>query len=832
MQARTARGLGFPLLVGLLAAAAPAWSEELRPLSQLVHDRWTQRDGLPHNVVEAMLVDRAGYLWLGTQEGLVRFDGARFKVFDRASTPGLAGDEVYALLEDPAGDLWIGTSTGLSRKRGDGFEAIATGGAPSDPVHALALADGDLWVGTAAGLRRLHAGRWSVVGTQDGLPEKRALALAPARGGGVWIGGRGGLFRWVDGRVERVESGGLPSETVLAILEDCDGTLWAGTSRGLAKRPPGANRFAQLADAGGHEVRYLTVDGRGSIWVAQSTGLRRVAGEHIEELAYAPTVVNGLFAEADGSLWFGTGTAGLHRLRPGALTTIAQEDGLSSRVAWAVTSDVDGSTLVAGDGGLDRVAGGRVSEVRPDVTRREGLTSVLVDRAGRIRLGTVSRGAVRTGSGPDRWFGPAEGLRGQPRVIYQDAAGTIWFGTRDGLYRLAGERVELVVDTLGPVNVLEEVPGDALWVGTTTGLARLEGGHLVPVPLPGLDGPADVTALRADPDGAVWVGSAGSGLWLLRGAASHAFTRRQGLHENQVFAIVDDGLGHLWLSGNHGISRVARAELEAVALGRAAAVSPLTLGRADGMREIECSGGAQPAGLRAPDGRLWFPTILGVVVVDPATVRVDPAPPQALVEEVRVDGQPRSPAGALLLPPGTRHIELRYTAPALASADRIRIRHRLLGLDERFVDGGPERLVHYAGLPPGRYEFQVVAASESGRWGDPATLAFEIEPRFWQGRWFKAAAALLAAAAVLGAFHLATRRLRRQRRELVAHAREQAARAQALAGLLPICSWCKRIKDEEGAWQQLERYIAAQEKAEITHVMCPECYARFGREEP
>jgi ligand-binding sensor domain-containing protein len=831
MQARTARGLGLPLLVGLLAAA-PAWSEELRPLSQLVHDRWTQRDGLPHNVVEAVLVDRTGYLWLGTQEGLVRFDGARFQVFERAANPGLAGDEIYALLEDPAGDLWIGTATGLSRKRGDTFEAIATGGAPAESVHALALADGDLWVGTAAGLRRLHAGRWSVVDSRDGLPDERVGAIAPARRGGLWIGGRRGLSRWKEGRVERVEGGGLPSEVVLAVLEDRDGALWAGTGRGLARRPPGVDRFAPLAAVGEQEVRHLASDGRGALWLSQAAGLRRVAGERVEVLADAPMVVNGLFAEADGTLWFGTDTAGLHRLRPGALTTIAQEDGLSSRVAWAVASDVDGSILVAGDGGLDRIASGRVTPVRADVTRREGLTSVLVDRAGRIWLGTESRGAVRIGSGPDRRFGPAEGLRGQPRVIYQDAAGTIWFGARDGLYRLAGERIELVADTLGPVNVLEEVPGDALWVGTTTGLARLEGARLVPIPLPGLDGPADVTALRADPDGAVWVGSAGAGLWLLRGAASHAFTRRQGLHENQVFAIVDDGLGHLWLSGNHGLSRVARAELEAVALGRAAAVSPLTLGRADGMREIECSGGVQPAGLRAPDGRLWFPTILGVVVVAPATVRVDPAPPKALVEEVWVDGQPRSPAGALQLPPETRHLELRYTAPALASADRIRIHHRLLGLDDRFVDGGPQRLVHYAGLPPGRYEFQVVAASESGRWGDPATLAFEIEPRLWQRRWFRAAAALLAAAAVVGAFHLATRRLRRQRRELAAQAREQAARVQALAGLLPICSWCKRIKDEEGAWQQLERYIAAQERAEITHVMCPECYARFGREEP
>ena len=796
-----------------------------------MHDKWTQREGLPHNVVETVLAARTGYLWFGTQEGLVRFDGARFTLFDRSNTPGLAGDEVYALGEDAAGDLWIGTTTGLSRLRGRNFELVPTGGSPLEAVHHLVRDGDDLWAATDSGLRRLHGGAWSSFGAPDGLVEERATALAPARGGGLWVGGQHGLSRWAEGRLSAVAGTGLPAESVTALLEGEDGVLWVGTTRGLARRPAGAPAFSAVAAVGECEVRALALDQTHALWVATSAGVLRVRGDEVETAPGERENVNALYLDGEGSLWFGTATDGLHRLHPGTVLTISKEEGLSSLGVWAVAPSADGSILAAGDGGVDRIGAEGPRPLRPDLTRREGMTALLEDRSGDLWIGTDAHGVLRTGAHGTRWYGVAEGFESQPRVIFEDAAQAIWVGARDGLYLLRGERLTLAASSRGAVSDVEQGPDARLYLGTTAGLFRLEGDRLAPVPVRGLLGALDVTALHFDADGSLWVGTAGAGLWLLRGGRGWNFTRRQGLPEDQVFAIVDDGLGYLWLSGNHGITRLARAELEAVAAGRASAVAPTALGRADGMKEVECSGGVQPSGARGPDGRLWFPTIRGVVVVNPKAVTRNPEPPRAFVEDIVVDGTRSPPEDGLSLAPGHHRLEVHYTAAVLAHADRIRFRYRLRGFDAGFIDAGGERVAHYAGLGPGRYLFELSAANESGVWGEKlASFAFEIEPRFWQTRWFKLLLALAVVALVLAALETSTRRLRAERRELVARVREESAKVKALSGLVPICAWCRRIEVRPGGWQPLEQFISESAQADITHGMCPDCYARHGEQ--
>lgn len=806
--------------------ARPAAASRI-PLSQHVHDRWTQRDGLPHNVVETVLVSRSGYLWLGTQEGLVRFDGARFAVVDRAASAGLAGDQIQALCEDAAGDLWIGTSAGLSRLRRGTFEQVATGGPPAEAVHLIVRDGDDLWASAATGLRRYRAGAWTAVGPAWTTLEQRVSALAPARGGGVWLGGMGWIGRMRDGVTEPLPAGLPPSERVSALLEDAGGTLWAGTSRGLARRAPGAAAFTQVRGIDAVEIRSLTSAHDREVWASTSSGLLRVAGDEVEPVPGLIGSVNGALVDADGSIWFGTGTDGLHRLRLGTVRTLSPAEGLSSRAVWAVAASADGSVLVAGDSGLDRVTGDRPTPVLPEVLAGLGLTGLLEDRAGQLWIGTDTRGVLRAGRGGVRWYGAAEGLTSQPRALLQDAAGSVWVGARDGLYRLRGERFELLAASPGPVSALLEGPAGALWVGTSVGLLRREGSRLEPIPLAAAGEPVDVTALLLDPDGTLWVGTVGSGLWVLRDGRARRLTRREGLHENTVFAVADDGRGHLWLSGNHGLTRVARADVEHVVAGAVATLAASALGRGDGMLESECSGGVQPSSARSADGRLWFPTINGVVVVDPARVLPTPEPPRLVFEEVIVDGARQPLEASLLLPPGTRRVEIRYTAAALAGADRVRFRHRLLGIDPTFVDVGSERAVHYAGLGPGRYLFELSAANASGVWSAaPATLSFEIAPRFWQTNGF--AALVVVALALLGfvVVQLRTRQLRAQQLALAHRVEEEAAKVKALTGLVPVCAWCRRIRDQEGSWLSLERFISRSQKAEVTHALCPDCFRK------
>jgi hypothetical protein len=376
------------------------------------------------------------------------------------------------------------------------------------------------------------------------------------------------------------------------------------------------------------------------------------------------------------------------------------------------------------------------------------------------------------------------------------------------------------------VNTIEELPDGSLWVGTTTGLARVEGGRLVPVVAGGRPLRGDITALHADPNGAVWIGTVGDGLARFAGGALERWTQRDGLYEDTVLAILDDAAGQLWVSGNHGIARLDPAVLLGVAAGRRAVVTPLVLGTADGMRERECNGGVEPSAWRSSDGRLWFATIGGVVRIDPTQVVASPRSPPVRMEEVVVDGHLWSPSQGLRFPPETRRVDLRYTGLTLAAANRIRFRHRLVGLDDTFIDAGSERVAHYTNLGPGRYVFEVAAASASGEWGRPVTLAFSIEPHAWQTALFKVAVVLGVLAAILGVHFARTGALRRHEAWLAIRVQEEMGKVKVLSGLLPTCAWCKRIRDEGDNWLRFDEYVSAHTDVRFTHGMCPECYAR------
>jgi len=828
----------------LLAAAGPALASAApgpapRPLSQSVRERWTYRDGLPHNVVHRVLAARSGYLWIGTQEGLVRFDGARFTVFARRETPGLAGNQINALMEDERGTLWIGTSLGLSRLRGGAFERVDLGGdaAVSDLVPDGA---GGAWVATeGAGVLRASGADAVRASRLEGLPSERILALA-REGETLWIGGYGGLSRLVAGRLEHLGEPWPSSGAVTRLRAGRDGTLWVGTIRGLGRRRPGAAACEATGLTGGEMVSALLEDRTGALWVGTENGpLLRVTGDRAEPVPgpVTPMASHDLSEDADGDLWAGTESTGLVRLRWGQALTIATEEGLSNDVAWSVHGGRGGVTWVATEGGLDRIVDGRPRRAWGRELKGESLGGLLEDRAGLLWVGTVG-GLVRFGPEGTARFGPAQGLDGGlVRTLLEARDGTLWVGTSHGAFRRDGGRFERLAEDPrlagDKVNVLAEDAGGGLWAGTTTGLARLEGGRLAPVAPGGRAIRDDVAALHLDPGGAVWLGTVGEGLARLEGDRLQRWTQREGLHEDTVLGLLDGGDGHLWLSGTHGISRVARADLEEVAAGRRPSVTPLVLGTADGMRDRECNGGVTPSAWRGADGRLWFATIRGVVVVDPARLEAPLAPPPAKVEEVVADGRAFAPDGPLRFGAGTRRVEVRYTGLALSAADRLRFRHRLAGLDDLPVDAGAERTAHFTNLGPGRYVFEVSAANAAGAWGPPARLAFEVEPHFWQAPWFAAALGLLAlGAGVLGpAWRI--RALRRREAGLAARVEAEMRQVKILRGLLPTCAWCSKIRDEGGDWRRFEDYVSEHTEARFTHGMCPDCYARLGGgEEP
>jgi hypothetical protein len=417
------------------------------------------------------------------------------------------------------------------------------------------------------------------------------------------------------------------------------------------------------------------------------------------------------------------------------------------------------------------------------------------------------------------------------RCLLEDKQGRLWVGTSAGLVRIEGNTVRPVAAEDGKritVTSLAEGSSGTLWVGTKSGLGRLENDVVRRVRVGGRPHGDLVMSLHADADETLWLGTADAGLQRLRNGRLASVTSRQGLPDDSLLSLLDDGAGRIWLSSGRGIFAIARSELEAAADGGSARINVLAITEAEGLRDRECSGGVQPSAWRARDGRLWYPTIDGVAVVDPRRARMNSRPPKVLIEEIVADGQRFEPEGDLMLPAGTRHLEIRYAAPSFVAPERLRFEHRLEGLDSSFFAAGADRVAHYTALGPGGYRFRLRVANEDGVWSELASpLAFAVRPYVWQTLWFYAVSASVLVMMSVAAFHLRVRGLRLRERELKRRVAEEMARVQVLSGLLPVWAWCRKVRDDAGYWAQIEQYISARSKLEFTHGICPECATQF-----
>jgi ligand-binding sensor domain-containing protein len=800
------------LLAAALGAADAQALDPARAVTQYGIDLWQRRQGLPQGTVTALAQTPDGYLWLGTQEGLVRFDGVRFTTFDKRTTPELPRPNVTTLAVAPDGTLWIGTlGGGLTSLSAGTFRHFGRAeGLPDEIVSSiLPESDGTVWVGTFAhGVRRLTGTRFSESLTKaSGLASDEVRVLHRARDGALWVGTRGGgLQRFFEGKTETWSTReGLPSDQVTSLVEDGSGALWIGTRGGLARLSEGRlESWGPKDGLGSDTVLCLARDKDGELWAGTvGGGVVRVRGGRFEPLTKTRGLGNdtvlALLEDREGGLWLGT-NGGLNRLRAGLFTNFGSTEGLPTDDIRPILQARDGDLWVGTlGGGLARLSGGRVVQV---VTTRDGLLSDRVwslheDAAGDLWVGT-REGLNRRHGG--RWlsYTTKDGLAHNLVLsLASDVEGALWIGTAGGLTRwrdgaftsygradgLTNERVMAIVPD----------PDGSIWLGTVGGgLNRGKDGKFEGVFPPAL-AQAFVYDILRDEDGTLWVGTGSDGLVLGREGAWKTFTTAEGLLDDVVYRILDDGRGHFWLSSNRGVTRVARAELENVARKQRGRVSAVAYDGADGMKEGESNGGFQPAGWKTREGRLLFPTIGGIVSVDPAAAGTARGPVSPRLEEVLADGERVPLSRPALFPPQTGRLELRWTALSFRDPEHLRFRYRLEGFDAAWVDAGTRRAVSYTNLPAGPYRFLVSAAEPGGPWTEVAApFAFRMQPRFTQTFWFWALLGLAAALLLLGLHRLRVRAIR-HRSELDA-ARLQALRAQlqphflfnALNTILPL----------------------------------------------
>ncbi|HMG56308.1 MAG TPA: two-component regulator propeller domain-containing protein [Kofleriaceae bacterium] len=811
--------------VVLLWAAGDAQAlDSHRRATQYAQTHYESRDGMPHGLANSIAQTADGYLWTGSEEGLARFDGASFTTFDHRKTDGIPANMFTALAVDPAGQLWAGTREhGVVHFVDGEFRAVAWEPGPQEQqIRALAFdRAGDLWIGMHdRGLVRLHAGVVAgALTTRDGLPSDDVRAIFAARDGTLWIGTFGGLVQLRAGRIAPGPAA-LAGVAIHEFAQDARGELWAATASGLAHLHGDTAELVGADRLPTTDIRRVLFDRDGNLWIGTAGGAARMTPDgRIDLLAQPAAMILALFEDSEHNVWIGS-EKGLDRLRDGDVLPFGSAEGGSDDIAFGIQEDPTGAMWITSSGGLHRLAPGAAAATAI-VSDQRTMYAIYPDSHGDVWFGARDGGIGRWHDGQFTWLGkrPWERIRS-----LSETADGMWIGTEHGLFRLRGDRLddaELIVPDVAVSVIVPDASG-ALWLGTEGGgLLRWSGGALVPIPPGGPRKLVPVPSILVDPDGTLWVGTEGAGLWRLRGTTWSVITAKDGMLDDLIWRILDDGRGKLWMSSNRGIWSVTRDDLEAKASGRRTTVAAVLYGVADGMRDRECNGAISPAGWRARDGRLWFPTVKGAVIIDPA--RLQPTrPPGTLLESLRIDGQTHPLTAALELAPGSSRLELGYTAPALRSPERLRFRYRLDGFDRTWNDAGALRVAQYTNLAPGNYKF-VVEAGIDGQWGRAAAIDVTLHPRFRQTTGFFVLAIAAIALALVAIPLLRVRQLRARALELHQRVQEAVSELKVLSGLLPICAWCKKVRDDGGYWSKIEAYLSARTDAQFTHGICPEC---------
>lgn len=843
------------IAVVVLAVAAicvrPASAlDPARALTQYQNDRWQAAQGLPQNTVQSIVQTSDGYLWVGTLDGLARFDGATFTVFNGRSHPELGSGSVTGLMEDRDGNLWIGcSSSAVVYKNGTFVTMFGDEVTAGRPVWAFAQSkDGAIWAATNNGLVRWARGTSRVFRTADGLPTNTLRSLTFDRAGTLWIGTTGvGLVSY-DGTTFRVRHEGLDDRhrEVRSVIADPEGGVWAATAGGGLVHVGGDDRVAVYTTANGLPSNQLTAlarDTRGTLWIGTwGDGLCRFGGGRFSSLSTAGGLsaphVWSLFSDREDSLWVGTWVGGLNRLRDRRFLVFGVPEGLSSDNVRSVLRARDGAMWVAtAGGGVNRIDGEKVTAIRvKDGLPSDEASAVFEDRDGSIWIGTYTSGVSRWRGGRSDSFSVADGLPSNDvRVIIQDRRGSVWVGTMSGIARFNGRRFETVAAGAIPIASVVALREDhlgTLWIGSSgQGVVRLRDGESNV--LTTKDGLVSnrVLAFHEDAQGAMWIGTSG-GITLWRDGKAVSVRAADGLWDGIAQTILEDRSGVLWVTCNRGFYKVSRRDIEEFAAGRLRKVRSEGFGSSDALRSVTFAGGQSPSGAVDDRGRLWLPSFGGLVIVDPTSIPPGMSAPTVRLEEINLSGTTHVRSEPLVVPAGPSLVRIRYTAITLIDADRIRFRWRLTGLSPDWVDAERGREAVFPNLRHGTYQFQVAASVDGVTWGPPSIpLDVTIRPFFYQTPWFAVLVVIGIAGAVVGGLRWRLGWHRRRELELQERVNRALADVQTLQGLLPICAWCKKVRDDGGYWEQIEVYVRKHSSAKFSHGICPECMATFERDQ-
>lgn len=766
---------------------------------------------MPEHTIVGLEQTPDGYLWVATHRSLSRFDGVRFQDFAPATPASPTTDQIRAMLRDRRGQLWLARDGGtvVCVAAGEITQVIAlTETSPGAPARAMAEdAEGNIWVSDSTGaVFRIQAGRVQAFGATEGLRgqglcwlttdaqgqfwfsqaghvgvlregrfetlltlDQPSARIALARGGGIWLCVGSKVFHYrAGGELKTVAElqlePGLVEVAVTALYEDKARGLWLGTSSG------GLFRF-------------------------DAQGLQSVGTSH-------PNIIN-ISEDSEGNLWVGTRGGGLNRLSPRAVQLLGPASGLPFAAVQSAGEDAAGTLWIAGQNGALACRSNGVWNLLASNTGWPGgaVNCVAAETGGGLLIGTRDKGVFRHQHGAFTSLALNERLPNlSVRSLYSGTNGDLWVGVSSAVVRFQArdgslKQFPLPAGASDVRTIMQDLSGD-VWMGTTSDgfLLRVHGERLSNETTNLMQGPKHIRCLQVTGDGSLWFGYAGQGLGWHRNGRYFQFRAGHGLWDEYISQILPDDRGRLWLAGNRGIFQVARAELEAVAAGRAAKVRSVVFGRGEGVPNLQATFGISPAAAVTRDGRLLLPMLSGLAIVEPRVLRMNPRPPPVIIERLTVNGRvvaaydipgasgnPGEPAPVnlrarpdpLRLGPGVQELDFEFTALSLAAPDNVTFRYQLEGWNQGWVEAGPERIARYQNVSPGDYRFRVTACNHDGIWNEVgATVALTVKPHLWEVTWFRTTGAVSAAGLLGGGVLLSVRR--RYRRKLERLEQQQA----------------------------------------------------------
>ena len=728
--------------------------------------KWDVDKGLPQNSVMSITQSRDKYIWLGTERGLVRFDGVHFTVFNSAKDKNIRNNRTTTLLEDKNGNLWWGSrGGGLNRMKDGEIEHFEKKDGLKDDFVLSLFEDmnGIIWVGTFKGLSRIETdGRLSIFDPEGKFDGKIIVTMTETPDGRIWAGTyNSGIYSIAGNRVNEYRVRGAPADLpIRAFLVDRNGRLWAGTNgRGLAAYSDDKfDLYEKNHLLSNQTVFSLYEDTNHNIWIGTAGGLNRLAGDKLstwnEDSVLSQAIIRSLFEDHEGSLWVGTNTLGLLRLQDGKFDSLSVQDGLSADNITCIYHDSKGGIWIGTDGqGVNYINSTDEGIIRI-LTSAQGIASDFVysvteDLNGRIWIGTNSGITVLDRlslSVSSRISGKGNLPNDIINVLYTGNDGSVWAGTAGGgIIRFADGKSTLYSTENGLSNnfihsIYEDREG-SIWIGTYGGgLNLFRNGEFTNYNSNSGLTNNFVFSVIEDKKGRIWLGT-GGGVNLIHEGKVYPLNQTMPVFTDTIYNILVTENNDLWLTSDMGLFHIRGSDTEKYLNGDLTELPCRLYNSRDGLNSDECRGGIQPAGFKSLSGKLFIPTTKGVSIFDPGREQRNIPEPPVYIESIHADHPFENEHGIAVFPGKTRKIDFSFTALSFLAPERVEFRVKLEGFDEDWtmITDPRNRTVSYTNLSAGAYNFRVVASNSDGVWNNTgAEFKFRIRSQFYSSPLFYA----------------------------------------------------------------------------------------------